>query len=146
MVWIGSSTYNPFENMIRHSELNFGLLPVRRYHVFKVPAFCFMLLWSVVNIYKTNIESIYLFLKQLARIASRVHYCHHTNILFCELHILKLPDFVKLKTPIIMCEANKKLLSNNLLLLFNSLWHNTWNTTQWKLKTGICKNDCDSPI
>ena len=73
------------------------------------------------NTYKTNIDFIYLLQKQLARIVSNVHCWHHTNGLTCELHILKLSHFLKLKTPIIMSEANKKLLPNNLLLFFNSL-------------------------
>ena len=80
---------------------------------------CCFEVWG--NTYKTNIDCIYLLQKQLAKIVSNVHYCLHTNGLSCELHILKLSDFVKLKTAIIMCEANKKLLPNNLLLLFNSL-------------------------
>ena len=80
---------------------------------------CCCKVWG--NIYKTQFNCNYLLQKQLARIVSNVHYCHHTNGLSCELHILKLSDFVKLNTAIIMCDANKKFLPNNLLLLFNSL-------------------------
>ena len=65
------------------------------------------------NSYKTNIDCIYLLHKKLARIFSNVHYCHYTNVLFCELYILKLSDFVQLKTTIIMYAANKKLLTHD---------------------------------
>ena len=56
--------------------------------------------------------------KKLARIFSNVHYYHYTNALFGELHILKLSDFVQLKTTIIMYEANTKLLPNNIIQQF----------------------------
>ena len=59
---------------------------------------------------------IYLLRKKLERIVGNVHYCHYTDAFFCELHILKLSDFVQLKC-IIMYEANTKLLPNNLQLL-----------------------------
>ena len=67
------------------------------------------------------LQNIYVLPKQLAKIVSNVHYCQYTNGLFCELHILKLSDFVNLKTAIIMYDANKKLLPNYMLLLVNSL-------------------------
>ena len=73
------------------------------------------------NSYETNIDCINLLHKKIPRIVGNVHYYHYTNALFCELHILKLSDFVQLKTTIIMYEANTKLLPNNLQLLFNSL-------------------------
>ena len=60
------------------------------------------------NSYKTNID--YLFVtEEISEDCHNIHYCHHANALFCDLHLLKLSDFIKLKTNIVMYEAYKKL-------------------------------------
>ena len=51
------------------------------------------------NTYATNIHCLVLLQK---RVAKRLD---HTNLLFHNVHILKLPDLVKLKTAIIMFKA-----------------------------------------
>ena len=84
------------------------------------------------NTYKTNTECIYLLQKKALRIVCNVDYCHHTNGLFCELHILKLYDLVKVKIAVIIYKANKNLLPNNLQLLFNKGSDKTHETRQTK--------------
>jgi hypothetical protein len=70
------------------------------------------------NAYKTNLECIYLLQKKAVRIVCNVGYREHTNELFCDLHVLKLTDLVKVKSSMIIYNANKRLLPNNLQALF----------------------------
>ena len=53
----------------------------------------------------------------------------HTNMLFYDLHILKLPDVVKLKTAIIMIKAFHNLLPVNVQQLF-SIYESAYTTRQ----------------
>ena len=54
------------------------------------------------NTYATNIHCLVLFQKRLICGAKRLD---HTNLLFHNVHIIKLPDLAKLKTAIIMFKA-----------------------------------------
>ena len=51
----------------------------------------------------------------------------HTNMLFYDQHILKLPDVVKLKTAIIMCKAFHNLLPVNVQQFF-SIYESAYTT------------------
>ena len=53
----------------------------------------------------------------------------HTNMLFYDQHILKLPDVVKLKTAIIMFKAFHNLLSVNVQQFF-SIYESAYTTRQ----------------
>ena len=65
------------------------------------------------NMYKTNIECVYLLQKKAIIIVCNVGYQYHTNELYCELNVLKLHDLIKQKSAIIMYKANHKLLPRN---------------------------------
>jgi len=84
------------------------------------------------NAYKTTIECIYLLQKKVVRIVCNVGYREHTNNLFCELHLLKLVDLVKLKSSMIIYNASKKLLPTNLQLLIKTSSDNSHDTRQSK--------------
>ena len=83
------------------------------------------------NTYKTNTDCIYLLQKQLARIVSNVHYCHHTNGLSCELHILKLSDFVKQKLPL-QCVKQTKSCYQIICCYYATVYDTTCQTRQSK--------------
>ena len=72
------------------------------------------------NTYATNIHCLVLLQK---RVIIKVIMCcakrlDHTNLLFHNVHILKLPDLVKLKTAIIMFKAYRYILPINVHKLF----------------------------
>ena len=57
------------------------------------------------NTYATNTRCLVLLQKRVIRLICGAKRLDHTNLLFHNVHILKLPDFVKLKTAIIMFKA-----------------------------------------
>ena len=56
--------------------------------------------------------------KKAVRIVCYVNYQHHSNVLFLELHVLKLFDLIELKTAVIMYKAIKNYLPANLQIMF----------------------------
>ena len=48
--------------------------------------------------------------KKAVRINCNVSYLHQSNVLFLELHVLKVFDLIELKTSVIMYNAHKKCL------------------------------------
>ena len=65
------------------------------------------------NTYATNIHCLVLLQKRVIRLICRAKRLDHTNLLFHNVHILKLPDLVKLKTAIIMFKAYRYMLPMN---------------------------------
>ena len=65
------------------------------------------------NTYATNIHCLVLLQKTVIRLICGAKRLDHTNLLFHNVHILKLPDLVKLKTTIIMFKAYRYILPMN---------------------------------
>ena len=66
------------------------------------------------------------------RIVCNVDYQHPSNVLFIELHVLKLHDLIELRTAMIMYKANTGCLPVNLQTLFrmsSEKIHNTRNSS-----------------
>ena len=68
--------------------------------------------------YATNIHCLVLLQKRVIRLICGAKRLNHTNLLFHNVHILKLPDLVKLKTAIIMFKAYCYILPMNVHKLF----------------------------
>ena len=66
------------------------------------------------NTYATNIHCLVLLQKRVIRLTCGAKRLDHTNVLFHNVHILKLPDLVKLKTAIIMFKAYRYILPMNI--------------------------------
>ena len=56
--------------------------------------------------------------KKAVRIVCNVDYQHPSNVLFIELHVLKLHDLIELRTAMIMYKANTGCLPVNLQTMF----------------------------
>ena len=65
------------------------------------------------NSYSTSSKCLFMLQKRVIRIIFGATRMDHTNMLFYDQHILKLPDVVKLKTAIIMFKAFHNLLPVN---------------------------------
>ena len=65
------------------------------------------------NTYATNTRCLVLLQKRVIRLICGAKRLDHTNLLFHNVHILKLPDLVKLKTAIIMFKAYRYILPMN---------------------------------
>ena len=65
------------------------------------------------NTYATNTHCLVLLPKRVIRLICGAKRLDHTNVLFHNIHILKLPDLVKLKTAIIMFKAYCYILPMN---------------------------------
>ena len=65
------------------------------------------------NIYATNIHCLVLLQKRVIRLICGAKRLDHTNLLFHNVHILQLPDLVKLNTAIIMFKAYCYILPMN---------------------------------
>ena len=63
-------------------------------------------------------KSVALLQKRVIRLICGAKRLDHTNLLFHNVHILKLPDLVKLKTAIIMFKAYRYMLPMNVRKLF----------------------------
>ena len=61
-----------------------------------------------LNTYATNIHCLVLLQKRIIRLICGAKRLDHTNLLFYNVHILKLPDLVKLKTAIISSYITNK--------------------------------------
>ena len=72
--------------------------------------------WS--NTYATNIHCLVLLQKRVIRLICGAKRLDHTNLLFHNVHILKIPDVLKLKTGIIMFKAYHYILPMNVQQLF----------------------------
>ena len=62
------------------------------------------------NTYATNTHCLVLLQKRVIRLICGSKRLDHTNVLFHNVHILKLPDLVKLKTAIVMFKAYRYIL------------------------------------
>ena len=70
------------------------------------------------NTYATNIHCLVVLQKRVIRLICGAKRLDHTNLLFYNVHILKIPDLVKLKTAIIMFKAYRYILPMNVQKLF----------------------------
>ena len=71
------------------------------------------------NSYSTSSKCLFMLQKRVIRLICGATRMDHTNMLFYDQHILKLPDVVKLKTAIIMFKAFHNLLPVNAQQLFS---------------------------
>ena len=71
------------------------------------------------NTYRTTINSIYILQKLSMRIVCGVSYLHHSNVLFLELHVLKLFDLIEFKIDLILYKACNRRLPGNIQTMFN---------------------------
>ena len=81
------------------------------------------------NSYSTSSKCLFMQQKRVIRLICGATRIDHTNMLFYDQHILKLPDVVKLKTPIIMFKAFHNLLPVNVQQLF-SIYESVYTTRQ----------------
>ena len=70
------------------------------------------------NTYATHIYCLVLLQKRVIRLIYGAKRLHHTNLLFHNVHILKLPGLVKLQTAIIMINAYRYILLMNVHNVF----------------------------
>jgi len=70
------------------------------------------------NTYATNIHCLVLLQKRVIWLICGANRLDHTNLLFHNVHILKIPDLVKLQTAIIMFKAYCYILPMNVQQLF----------------------------
>ena len=68
--------------------------------------------------YATNIHCLVLLQKLVIRLICCGKRLDHTNLLFHNVHILKIPDLVKLKTAMIMFKAYRYILPMNVQKVF----------------------------
>ena len=71
------------------------------------------------NTYSSNIKNVYILQKKAVRIVCNVDYQHPSNVLFIELHVLKLHDLIELRTAMIMYKAKTGCLPVNLQTMFH---------------------------
>ena len=70
------------------------------------------------NTYPTNTNCIFLLQKRVIRIIFGARWLDHTNSLFQQLHVLKFPDIIELKTSLFMYKAYYSCLPSNIQCLF----------------------------
>ena len=70
------------------------------------------------NTYATNIHCLVSLQKRVVRLICGANRLDHTNLLFHNVRVLKIPDLVKLKTAIIMLKAYRYILPMNVQKLF----------------------------
>ena len=68
--------------------------------------------------YKTTVNSVFVLQKKAIRLIYNEAFLCHTNRLFCDLGILKLPDIIKFRISIVMFKAKNTLLPHNLQQFF----------------------------
>ena len=71
------------------------------------------------NSYSTSSTCLFMLQKRVIRLICGATRKEHTNMLFYDKHILKLPDVVKLKTAIIMFKAFHNVLPVNVQQFFS---------------------------
>ena len=101
------------------------------------------------NTYATHIHYLVLLQKRVIRLICGAKRLDHTHLLFRNVHILKLPDLVKLKTAIIMFKAYRYMLPMNVQQLFRI--HESRYSSRHKCKfkqiyvrTNLKKSMCNS--
>ena len=80
------------------------------------------------NTYSSNIKNVYILQTKVCN----VDYQHPYNVLFIELHVLKLHDLIELRAAVIMYKANTGCLPVNLQTMFrmrSEKIHNTRNSS-----------------
>ena len=70
------------------------------------------------NTYPTNTNNIFLLQKRVIRMIFGARRLDHTNSFFQQLHVLKFPDIIKLKTLLFMYKAYYNYLPSNVQRLF----------------------------
>ena len=81
------------------------------------------------NTYATNVQCLVILHKRVIRLLCGAKRLDHTTMLFYNLHILKVPDIVELKTAIIMFKAFHNLLPLNVQQFF-SIYESVYSTRQ----------------
>ena len=81
------------------------------------------------NTYTTNVQCLVILQKRVIRLLCGAKRLDHTTMLFYNLHILKVPDIVKLKTAIITLKAVHNLLQLNVQQFF-SIYESVFSTQQ----------------
>ena len=81
------------------------------------------------NSYSTSSKCLFMLQKRVIRLICGATRMDHTNMLFYDQHILKLPDVVKLKTAIIMFKAFHNLVLVNVQQFFN-IYESAYTTRQ----------------
>ena len=79
------------------------------------------------NTYATNVQCLVILQKRVIRLLCGAKRLDHTTMLFYNLHILKVPDIVELKTAIIMFKAFHNLLPLN-VQQFLSIYESVYST------------------
>ena len=77
--------------------------------------------------------------KKAVRIVCNVDYQHPSNVLFIELHVLKLYDLIELRTAMIMYKANTGCLPVNLQTMFRMSSEKIHNTCKSSNVRGFAK-------
>ena len=72
--------------------------------------------WGTRTVQK---KSVYIAKKAVVRIVCNVDYQHPYNVLFIELHVLKVHDLIEVRTAMIMYKANTGCLPVNLQAMFH---------------------------
>ena len=75
------------------------------------------------NTYSSNIKNVYVLQKKAVRIVCNVDYQHPSNVLFIELHVLKLHDLIELRTAMIMYKAKTMCLPVDRQTMFQMSVH-----------------------
>ena len=75
------------------------------------------------NTYSSNIKNVYVLQKKAVRIVCNVDYQHPANVLFIELHVLKLHDLIELRTAMIMYKAKTMCLPVDRQTMFQMSVH-----------------------
>lgn len=83
--------------------------------VFPYLTYC-VVVWG--NNYKSSLHPLIILQKRAVRIIHKAGYCDHTNALFLQSKVLKLPDLVDFYTAQLLFKANRELLPVNLQQLF----------------------------
>ena len=81
------------------------------------------------NTYATNVQYLVILQKRVIRLLCVAKRLDHTTMLFYNLHILKVPGIVELKTAIIMFKSFHNLLQLNVQQFFN-IYESVYSTRQ----------------
>ena len=79
--------------------------------------------------------------KTTLRIVCNVDYQHQSNVLFIELHVLKLHDQIELRTAMIMNKANAGCLPVNLQTMFHMSLDRIHHTRNSSARHKIVEHD-----
>ncbi len=99
------------------------------YHTLFLPYIMYCAeIWG--NSYSSSSKCLFMLQKRVIRLICGATIMDHTNTLFYDLHILKLPDVVELKTAIIMFKAFHNVLAVNAQQVFNIILCESAYTTR----------------